>query len=142
MLIRELQAYECGLNDRMKSANDIDHRYIEGLYEDCQEHEGQILIALLDDVLVGYAVVLAKVASMDEYEIDYVYGEVKDLMVTASVRKRGIGTALLNRCEEVVRSAGTNNLRIQALASNQVAQAAYQKFGFRSHQINMEKRLN
>jgi hypothetical protein len=53
------------------------------LYDDCEKHEGQILIARLDDVMVGYAVVLAKVASTEEYEVDYVYGEVTDLMVTA-----------------------------------------------------------
>lgn len=142
LLIRELQEYESELYDRMKLANDIDNGYIEGLYDDCEKHEGQILIARLDDVMVGYAVVLSKVASTEEYEVDYVYGEVTDLMVTASVRQRGIGNALLQRCEEVVRSAGTSYFRIQALAANHAAMVAYEKFGFRSHEISMEKRLN
>jgi len=142
LLIRELQEYESGLFDRMKSANEIDNGYIEGLYDDCQRHEGQILIALMDDVVVGYAVVLAKVASTEEFEVDYVYGEVTDLMVTASMRQRGVGTALLQRCEEVVRSAGTSYFRIQALAANQAAMVAYEKFGFQRHEISMEKRLN
>lgn len=114
----ELQAHELSLHDRMKLAIDGDC-YIERLKEACKAHHGSILVCVEGDdattMIVGYAVVLAKVASNSYDEVSYEYGEVLDLAVTATARQQGIGTSLLKLCEEKVRAKGCKYLRTEVL---------------------------
>lgn len=139
----ELQGHELSLHDRMKPPSAIDGGYIERRKEACSAHNGSILVCVEgDDTLVGYAVVLAKVASSGYDEVPYEYGEVLDLAVTSTARQQGIGSSLLKLCEDEVRAKGCKYLRTEVLASNAGAVAAYQKFGFENHLIIMEKKLN
>lgn len=143
-LVRELQGHECKLYDRMKPPGYIvGEEYIGQLREACRQHDGEILVAFTEEeaVLVGYAVVLTKVKSDSDDEVAYEYGEVKELAVTKSARHQGVGTMLLQKCEELVRAAGSRYLRTEVLASNEGAVAAYHNFGFDNHLITMEKKL-
>ena len=60
VLIRELQANEVALYERMKPAADMGEWYIELLKKQCAEDDGAILIAEEDGKVLGYAVVLTK----------------------------------------------------------------------------------
>jgi GNAT superfamily N-acetyltransferase len=141
-LIRELQAHEVALFDRMKPVADMAHWYIDLLKKQCAKDEGIILIAEEDDRALGYATILTNViedGSADE--IAYSYAHVGDLVVLKEARRRGIGKLLLHECERRARVAGRDELRISVLALNEGAHETYRSFGFADLHINMRKML-
>jgi ribosomal protein S18 acetylase RimI-like enzyme len=124
VLIRELQASEVALYERMKPAADMGEWYIELLKKQCAEDDGAILIAEEDDKVLGYAVVLTRsVEDGKGDEVSYEYGYVIDLVVAKDARRRGIARMLLDDCERRVRDAGRDDLRITVLARNEGARA-------------------
>lgn len=141
-LVRELQAAEAAVYDRMKPPQAIGDAYVDGLIAACRRRRGRILVATENGAPVGYAVVLTDVPSEAELdEVAYSYACVQDLAVTAAARRRGIGTELLARCEAVARDAGARWLRITALAGNAAAVNAYCAAGFAPQFIEFEKTL-
>jgi ribosomal protein S18 acetylase RimI-like enzyme len=141
-LIRELQASEVALYDRMKSVADMGQWYIDLLKKQCAEDEGVILVAEENGVALGYAVVLTRsVEDGTADEIAYDYAHVVDLVVAKEARRRGIGRMLLDDCERRAREAGRDDLRITVLARNEGAHALYRDFGFDDLLIDMRKVL-
>ncbi|MGE3875220.1 MAG: N-acetyltransferase family protein [Parvibaculaceae bacterium] len=75
-LIRELQASEAALYERMKPAADMGQWYVDLLRKHCGEDEGVILIAEEDGQALGYAVILTRSVedgTADEVAYDYAY---------------------------------------------------------------------
>jgi GNAT superfamily N-acetyltransferase len=141
-LIRELQASEVALYDRMKPAADMGQWYIDLLKMQCAEDDGVILIAEEDGAALGYAIVLTNVVEDGSGdEVAYVYAYVGDLVVARAARRRGIGKLLLEECERRARLAGRDELRINVLAQNEGARAAYRAVGFDDLLVDMRKVL-
>ena len=141
-LIRELQAHEVALYERMKPEAQIGSWYVDLLKKHCAEDEGVILIAEENGATLGYAVILTRSVedgAGDEVAYDYAY--VIDLAVTEGARRRGIGRQLLDDCERRARAAGRDDLRISVLAANRGAHALYRNFGFDDLLVDMRKRL-
>ena len=142
MLIRELQASEVALYERMKPAADMGEWYIEQLKKQCAEDDGTILIAEEDGKVLGYAVVLTRsVEDGKGDEVFYEYGYVVDLVVAKEARRRGIARMLLDDCEKRTRDAGRDDLRVTVLARNEAAHALYRASGFADHLVDMRKVL-
>ncbi len=142
-LVRELQAYEAVIYDRLVPASEIGRWYVERLLKDCAEHKGEIRIAECDGRIAGYATILTDVVVADERdEVTYSHAYLGDLCVTAGDRARGIGRLLLADCETIARRAGARWLRITAHAANARARQVYQACGFREQFINFEKNLD
>lgn len=141
-LIRELQASEVVLYERMKPEADMGVWYIDLLKRKCVEDEGVILIAEEDGAALGYAVILTRsVEDGTGDEVGYDYAYVVDLVVARKARRRGIGKLLLADCERRARQAGRDDLRITVLAANRGAHDLYRALGFDDLLINMRKRL-
>lgn len=141
-LIRELQANEVALFDRMKPVADMGVWYVDRLKKYCAEDEGVILIAEEHGAALGYAVVLTRsVEDGKGDEVAYDYAYVIDLVVAQEARRRGIGRMLLAECERRARAAGRDDLRITVLAANRGAHELYRAFGFADLLVNMRKRL-
>ena len=141
-LIRELQAHEVALYDRMKPTADMGHWYIDLLKKQCAEDDGVILIAEEDGKALAYATILTDVVEDGEAdEVAYSYAHVGDLVVSEAARRRGIGKLLLEECERRSRAAGRDELRITVLARNEGACRTYRSFGFDDHLIKMRKAL-
>lgn len=139
-LIRALQRHEGAIFDRMRPAEAIGEWYLEHMRKECAESAGRIFIAERDGAAIGYATVLTGLSSKDEAdEIEYRYALVAEISVAPEARGGGVGQALLARCEEAARGAGAPWLRIVALAGNDLALRAYERFGFRPLGINLEK---
>jgi GNAT superfamily N-acetyltransferase len=142
-LVRELQASEASVFDRMKPPSEIGEWYLDGLLEACRLKNGKILVATQGDEPLGYAVILTEASSKDEAdELEYTYAYVQDLVVTQSLRGRGLGSQLLARCEEIAREAGARWLRVTVFTENTDAVRVYEKSGFRSLFSEMEKPLD
>lgn len=141
-LIRELQASEVVLFDRMKPADEMGQWYIDRLQKFCREDEGVILLAWEDGKALGYAVILTRsVEDGKGDEVAYDYAYLIDLVVAKEARRRGIGRMLIEECEKRARAAGRDDLRITVLAANEGAHRLYKDFGFEDLLINMRKVL-
>jgi ribosomal protein S18 acetylase RimI-like enzyme len=141
-LIRELQAHEVALYERMKPVADMGHWYIDLLKKRCAKDSGTILIAEENGTALGYATILTNVIEDGKAdELAYTYAHVGDLVVSEVARRRGIGKLLLEECERRSRAAGRDELRIAVLANNEGAYQTYRSFGFDDHSIKMRKTL-
>lgn len=141
-LIRELQAHEVVLYDRMKPEAEMGVWYIDLLKKKCAEDEGIILIAEENGLALGYAVILTRAVedgTGDEVAYDYAY--IVDLVVAREARRRGIGRLLLAECERRAGEAGRDDLRISVLGANRGAHELYRSFGFNDLLVDMRKRL-
>jgi ribosomal protein S18 acetylase RimI-like enzyme len=75
----------------------------------------------------------------DEDQTPYAY--ISDLIVLPRYRRRGIGRALLDRAEALVRSSGAKVLRGGVLAKNEPAARLYRSAGFAGYQLQLVKKL-
>lgn len=141
-LLKELQAWEADLYDRMKPAADMGPWYIDLLERQCREQAGSILIACDRNHPVGYATIFTNVVEDGTGdELPSAYAHVGDLVVTEAARRKGVARRLLEACETHARAAGRDELRISVLAQNERAHRLYRAYGFEDLHINMRKRL-
>ena len=141
-LIRELQAHEAALYDRMKPPEEMGLWYVDLLKKQCAEEDGTVLIAEADGVVVGYATILTNVIEDGTGdEVRYTYAYVGDLVTAEAERGRGIARLLLEECERRAKAAGRDELRITVLALNRRARHIYRSFGFDDLLIDMRKSL-
>jgi len=140
-IVRELQAHEAGLYNRMRPPADMGVSYVEHLERECGAHAGRILVAERGSALVGYATILTRIDVDCADEIAHSYAYVGDLAVSASARGEGIGRLLLEHCEAEACRHGARHMRVTVLADNRHARDVYEAFGFRDLFIDLEKPL-
>jgi GNAT superfamily N-acetyltransferase len=141
-LVRELQLHEQPFYRWGKRPEDIGAWYIDDAKKWMEKRDGVMLVAERRNMLLGYASVLTKCeADGTGDEVAHVFAHVADLVITRNERGKGIGQALLAKCEWIARSKGRNILRIGVLAHNTMAIEAYQRFGFNPYHQTMEKIL-
>ena len=141
-LVRELQAYESAIYDRMKPVDEIGPWYVDKVKADVVKHNGRFLVAEEGRKLLGCASLLAEVTSADDPdEILYSYAYVGDLAVTMSHRGQGVGRALIEECEKIARAAGQKWLRLGVIAANQSAREFYNRMGLEEKFLTLEKKL-
>lgn len=140
-LVRDLQAFEIEIHDRMMPVDDIGEWYIARLLQRCVSDRGFLLVAENGDDLLGYAAVFTAVAHAEIDEVPYTYGEISHIAVKPSARGTGAGKLLLAECERLSRAAGQRWLRLNVFAQNHAARAVYEHMGFRQHLVVMEKPL-
>lgn len=63
---------------------------------------------------------------------------IHDLVVSPAYRGQQISQQLLARVEQSARQRGCCKITLEVLSGNQVAQAAYRKFGFSDYQLDPE----
>jgi ribosomal protein S18 acetylase RimI-like enzyme len=99
-------------------------------------------VAELNEEVVGYATILAKVRSEEIEEGDIEYGLVTDVVVASKYRRQGIGRKLLEAAELYAKSNDVRWLRIGVLAKNHSADNLYDSMGFKRMYIEREKDLS
>ena len=137
----ELQDFERSLDHRLPSGAAIVDDFIPQMLNRCKKCNGRVLVGELDEKVVGFATILAKVKSEELVDGDIEYGLVSDLVVASAHRKQGIGRKLLEAAESYARSNGVRWLRIGVLAENHSADSLYESMGFKSLYIEREKEL-
>jgi ribosomal protein S18 acetylase RimI-like enzyme len=141
-LVRELQAHESAIYDRMKPVDKIGPWYVDKMKADAAKHKGSILVADEGKKLLGCASLLTEVTSADDPdEILYSYAYVGDLAVTMSHRGQGVGRALIEECEKIAKAAGQKWLRLGVIAANQSAREFYARIGLEEKFLTLEKKL-
>lgn len=80
-----------------------------------------VLVATLDGTVAGYAVLVVRAGDT----------ELANLAVDPGRRRRGVASALLRGCLEILRDRGEPRVLLAARASNEEAAGLYAAFGFR-----------
>jgi ribosomal protein S18 acetylase RimI-like enzyme len=115
--------------------------YVDGLYRQCRESQGLIVVAESDSQVVGFVCVLARTVSGDMIEQDQERAYITDLVVLPGYRERGIGTALLAAAEAHAAQAGAQTLMVGVLAGNTPAWQLYLRLGFVAAEVVLRKPL-
>ena len=137
----ELQDYERALDSRMPSGASIVDEYVAHMLGQCEKHDGKVLVAMVDDEIVGYVTVLCRVTNDELEDGDYEYGLVSDLVVLQPHRNKGLGRLLLDEAETFARARGVAWLRIGVLSDNRGALNLYRSLGFADRYTELEKDL-
>src|SRR5437016_6300467 len=128
--IVELQDAERALDPRLRPGESMADEYLGQMHGRCREHTGIILVAEYAEAVVGLVMVLTRVPfeALDEPPGDCAL--IAELVVRASVRRLGIGRALLGAAERHARESGATELRIGVLSTNHSARQLYLDEGF------------
>ena len=142
-VIRDLQRHEGQYFDRLKPAEEVGPWYVGVLQKELALARGVLLVAEFDGRVVGYAsLFLDQASDSSKEEIPYSYSCVGDLGVLHDCRGRGVGTALMDRCEQLARDHGAKWLRLGVLAGNESARRFYRGRGLRELFVTLENTLS
>jgi ribosomal protein S18 acetylase RimI-like enzyme len=74
-----------------------------------------------------------------DYEQTVTRGVVHNLFVVPERRSEGVGSALLRRAEEDLSAFGADVVSLEAMAANADARRFYERHGYRTHRVELEK---
>lgn len=97
-----------------------------------------LLVARSDDSIIGFVMF-----SIERrlYAARTTRGIVHNLFVVPDGRDEGVGTALLEEAESILAEKGAVVIALEVLAKNDNARRFYAEQGYRSHRIELEKRV-
>jgi GNAT superfamily N-acetyltransferase len=129
---------------RVIRADGMGRHALKRMLRGAADNEGIVLVADDDDDVIGFASGEVYRRTRDErFEvIDYVNGEVTELYVTSSARRRGVATALLAALDNHFLERGCGVVRIEVFAPNVSARAFYAKLGYEERDLAVFRLLN
>jgi ribosomal protein S18 acetylase RimI-like enzyme len=139
--IVEMQDFERSVEPMLPVGVEMANSYVKLLLNRCSGSSGRVFVADIDQTVVGFVGVIARVDPTDPDEEATPYTYISDLVVLPAYRRRGLGSALLRQAEGYARDHGMTLLRINVLAKNQIAGQLYRSFGFSDYRIQLLKRL-
>ena len=137
----ELQDFERAIDPRMPPGEEIADRYLRLMFDRCAEFSGVVLVAEVDNTVVGFVSVWTRYRSSEPDDDPSEHGFIPDLVVLASHRGRGIGRALLEAAETRAREAGADGVRLSVKTGNAGARSLYEADGYEPTDIYLEKKL-
>lgn len=128
---------------RVIRAEGMGERAVARMLEDASTHEGLVLVAEVNDKIVGFAAGAVRTRDpTDELEvIEFRNGEVIELYVAPGSRRLGIAGTLLQRMDEHFRQLRCGGVRISVFAPNAAARAFYSAIGYDERDIWVFKAL-
>ena len=108
-----------------------DRRALEAWFDDPARADEAMLIAELDGKPAGAAYLVTLV----DYFNDRPHAHLSVLAVEKAAEGKGVGSALLDACEQWARKHGSDRLTLSALVTNSRARALYERKGFGSEYI-------
>ena len=103
-----------------------DRRALQAWFDDPSNEEEAMLIAELDGKPAGCAYLVTLVDYFNERS----HAHLSVLAVEKWAEGKGVGSALLDACEQWARSRGSDRLTLSALVTNARARALYERKGF------------
>lgn len=125
---REHGAHLYGQENRTV-ARDVLGRYITA---------GDLLVARADDSIQGFVMVHVETGL---YAQDVNRGVIDNLYVRPADRDAGIGSRLLRAAEDHLAAQGAETVAIEVLADNSAAKRLYERRGYDTHRISLERSL-
>jgi ribosomal protein S18 acetylase RimI-like enzyme len=112
--------------------------------EAVQKQNGKVLLAVDQDVLIGFIIGVVKEQSAENLleVIPTKLGIILDLYVEEEYRGQKIGYQLLEQMETYLKENGCDTLWLDVFSPNVNAHEFYKKFGFIDREIAMLKKIN
>ncbi len=109
------------------------------LKERIDSDDATVLVATDDDKVIGFSIVYISnhppVLKVERY------GHIDSLAVRSEYRRRGVGTAILDKIHEWLESRSIDRIQLNVLPNNVEASSFWRKKGFRdfTHTLCMDK---
>ncbi len=138
--ITELQEHERKIDQNKKPGIEIAKEYLDYLIKQCEENSGQIFVAKIESVVVGFSCVWIE-SENDPTSYARKIGYFSDLYTKPEYRRMGIGSMLIRARKDYVKSKGINLVRVCTLASNPEIQETLKAQGFAPYEITWEAQV-
>jgi ribosomal protein S18 acetylase RimI-like enzyme len=113
--------------------------WLELVYKLLAENREALIVAEENNKIVGY--LLYKLDASYPFKVKEKWAYISDLYVLPEYRRRGIGNALINQMEEIVKKSGIYKVRLLVWGENTNALEFYKKLGFKIKGFLLEKEL-
>ncbi len=119
------------------------HFYGE-MIEKVTKLDGIVYVALSNETIVGFvAGIIKHITPETDFEcIPLKQGRVLELFVEESYRGQRIGTQLLRKMEDYLKSKQCDTINISVFAPNQAAYQFYKQFGYQDRNIDLTKNIH
>ena len=134
----ELQRFERRLRPSRRPARSLPRSYIADLLRRQRQKSASVWVAVAEDTIVGF---VAFALRLDPLESSPPGVKLTDLVVTASWRRRGLGTSLIKVAEKFARTRRARRLTITTLVNNRPARRMYRALGFKQVYVTFERPL-
>ncbi len=98
-------------------------------------HADNILIATVPNI-VGFVMYTMEDGA---YTVDSTRGVIQNIHVTPEYQNNGIGTALMDAAEDILKERDADILALEVMAGNEQARAFYTDRGYAMHRIQYER---
>ena len=138
--IAELQEHERKIDSNKKTGEEVSESYLQYLLKQCEENEGKIFVARINDDIVGFSCVWIENED-DPTSKDRKIGYFSDLYTKPELRRQGVGSGLIQARKDYVKSLGINLVRVSTLANNTEIQETLKSQGFVPYEITWEVKI-
>jgi len=145
LLMEELQQYIAAIDPlkRNRCEPHYGQSYIDHLLEGLKDTDGICLVALADHIVVGCIVVTIDPQSDIDLlgEFPLKDAQITELIVSASIRSKGVGTLLMEEAEDYARKQDCTCIRTVVFSPNIDAYRFYQQLGYADRCVDVLKVL-
>jgi ribosomal protein S18 acetylase RimI-like enzyme len=116
---------------------------LKKILAEIEAKEGVFYIAVINNEIAGFVTATITRQTPEDLlgVIPSSIGRVTNLYVSALNRQKGLGTTLLQKAEEYVKSKGCDVINVEVFAPNEPAQSFYAKLGYQPRKIDQIKKL-
>lgn len=143
-LLVELQEHICNIDREGYNILTDDYRslYFKKTLGEVEAWKGKIFLYKEDERIVGMIAGVINNYEIHSYDFKApMRGRVTELVVSSSVRSKGIGKALLSKMEEYLKSIGCQDVLLGVFSYNTRAISFYEANGYHSRTMDMIKSL-
>lgn len=133
-LFSELQTYEKNLLSDRADAREIFAHYWSEVEQAVNAHSGEVVVALENDVIVGYIFYLVEKDVLNTSPHLYV----SDLVVAEEHRRKGIASLIMSHAEQYAKEHKLTAVRVGVLATSS-AKSFYEKQGYELEALELKK---
>ena len=108
------------------------------IYTKFDEENSGVIVAVIEDEIVGFAVVQYIVKPESPYNKERKYFHIKEFGVDENHRRKGIATALFDFAKEDAKKRGFNRIELDMWEFNACALAFYESVGLKTFRRYME----
>ncbi len=144
-LLVELEEYIVSIDEDNLDIVGKDYRekMIDYDLKEVSDYDGKCFLAIVDDKAVG--LIMGTIPSYDEVDyLDYKCpsrGEITELVISKSIRSKGIGQELMNKMEEYFISKNCEYIIVDVFAYNNKAINFYNKQGYHNRMHTVIKKI-
>ena len=131
-LIRQHQAYDA---DRFTAFEPLADKYAEFFSDQSENRQAAILVAKLENRIVGYAFLKIEEESFLDVRTATVW--LHDIYLDEAARGQQIGARLLDAAVEAARDLGSGSMMLSVSPHNERARKIFQQYGFRPTMLEM-----